>query len=65
MSSDEVRVGMRVRIDEIWARVYRRPGAAIEGVLIGMSPTGVVVSVRLDSVADSYVRVEHVEPAPA
>ena len=65
MSSDAVRMGMRVRIDDPWTRVYRRPGAPVEGVLIGVSPTGEVVRVRFDSVADSYVRVEHVEPATA
>ena len=65
MSSDEVRIGMRVQIDNTWARVYRRPGTAVEGVLIAISPTGAVVSVRLDSLADSYVRVEHVKPAVA
>jgi hypothetical protein len=56
---------MRVRIDDPWTRVYRRPGAPVEGVLIGVSPTGEVVRVRFDSVADSYIRVEHVEPAAA
>jgi hypothetical protein len=63
MTSDTVRIGMRVQIDNTWARVYRRPGTAVEGVLVAISPTGAVVTVRLDSLADSYVRVEHVKPA--
>lgn len=63
MSKKRARNGMQVRIEPDWARVYRRPGTPLEGVLVSISPSGSVVKLRMDEVADSYVRVEHVRPA--
>lgn len=41
------------------ARVYRKPGTALEGTVVAVSPNREVTRVRLDEVADSWIRTEH------
>jgi len=50
---------MRVRVESLFAPIYRRPGTELEGLLVGMSPSRAVARVRFDDVADSYIRTEH------
>jgi hypothetical protein len=58
-----VSVGSRVRVKSDFAAVYRKPGSSIEGRIVGISPTGGVARVRMDDLADSYVRAEDLVPA--
>ena len=52
-------VGSRVRVKSASASFYRKPGSSIEGRIVGISPTGDVARVRMDDLADTYVRTEH------
>lgn len=54
--------GTHVRINENWARVYRKPGARLSGPVVAVSPTGAVLRVEMDDLGDTYVRAEHVLP---
>jgi len=53
--------GARVQLKPEFRSIYRRPGASVTGTVQGLSPSGAVARVRMDEVADSFVRVNHVE----
>jgi hypothetical protein len=54
-------LGNRVRIRQNAVPFYRKQTTSLEGVVVGISRSGHVVRVRLDDVADSYVRVGDLE----
>jgi hypothetical protein len=59
--SNEICFGALVRIRPDLCRHYRKPGASESGVVMWLSPTGAIARVRMDQVADSYVRVDDLE----
>ena len=56
--------GIAAQIKAEWRHCYRAQGTAVTGVVQTVSPSGRVARIRLDEVADSYVLVSHLEPAP-
>ena len=56
--------GIVAQVREEWRHLYRAHGTAIAGVVQAVSPSGKVARLRLDEVADSYILVSHLEPAP-
>ena len=56
--------GIGAQIKKEWRHFYRAHGTAIAGVVQAVSPSGKVARIRLDDVADSYILVSHLEPAP-
>jgi hypothetical protein len=55
--------GTLVRVKPEWMHQYRKPGVAMIGLVKALSPNGKIVRVQMDDLADSYIAVEHVEPA--
>ena len=57
--------GAEVKIVAHAQRFYRKAGTQTVGQLVLLSPSGAVALVRFDDIADSFVRVEHLEtPQP-
>jgi hypothetical protein len=57
--------GTLVTVKSEWMPQYRKPGVTTSGVVKALSPNGKVVRVQMDDLGDSYIAVEHVEPASA
>lgn len=56
--------GIVAQIKAEWRHCYRASGTPMAGVVQTVSPSGRVARIRLDDVADSYILVSHLEPAP-
>jgi hypothetical protein len=55
--------GTLVAVKPDWMYQYRKPGVTTSGVVKALSPNGKIVRVQMDDLGDSYLAVEHVEPA--
>ncbi len=55
--------GAIAQIREDWRHCYRKPGTSVAGVVQEISESGTVARIRFDRVADSYILVNHLEPA--
>ena len=51
--------GAMVHIDDEWRFQYRRIGTQTAGILLELTPTGLLARVRMDGVADSWVWTRH------